>query len=135
MHLSSPKPEHTTGGSRRGARRGGEAGSGRTVRQQKCSPRKNSFLALFKASKKCRLNVSPEAQTSEILCKPVESKTRTYHRRFESERPTERSSEVGQDCVPKELSAHETKVHRSLQGIEEMSLQRLSQSTNMRNPM
>ena len=30
FHLSNPKPEHTTGGSGRGARRGGGAGSGRT---------------------------------------------------------------------------------------------------------
>ena len=32
IHLSSPKPGHTTGGSGRGARRDGGAGSGRTVR-------------------------------------------------------------------------------------------------------
>ena len=36
VDLSSPKPGHTTGGSRRGARRGGGAGSGRTVCQQNC---------------------------------------------------------------------------------------------------
>ena len=38
MNLSSSKPEHITGGSRRGARRGGGADSGRTVYQQNCSP-------------------------------------------------------------------------------------------------
>ena len=71
-NLSSPKPGHTTGGSRRGARLGGGAWSGRTARQQNCAPREQSFLALSKASKTRRLNVSPEAQTSEILCKPME---------------------------------------------------------------
>ena len=72
VNLSSPKPGHTTGGSRRGARRGGRAGSGRTVCQQDCSPREESFLAFSKASKTRRLNVSPEARTSEIVCKPME---------------------------------------------------------------
>ena len=71
-HLSSPKPGHITGGSRRGARRGGGAKSGRSVCQQNCSPREQSFLALSRASKTRRLNVSPEARTSEILCKPME---------------------------------------------------------------
>ena len=66
---------------------------------------------------------------------PVESKTRTYHGRVGSERPAERPGGVGQDWVPTELFAQETKVHRSLQGIEETSLQRLSRSTNKRNPM
>ena len=65
----------------------------------------------------------------------VEPKTRTYHGRVGSERPTERPGGVGQDWVPTKLFAQETKVHRSLQGIEETSLQRLSRSTNMRNPM
>ena len=67
--------------------------------------------------------------------KPVESKTRTYHGRVGSERPAERPGEVGQDWVPTELIAQETKVYHSLQGIEKTSLQRLSRSTNMRNPM
>ena len=71
-HLSSPKPGHTTGGSGRGARRGGGAGSGRTGCQQNCSPRRQASLVPPKASKTRRLNVSPEARTSEILCKPVE---------------------------------------------------------------
>ena len=38
-NLSSPKPGHTTGGSGRGARRGGGAASGRTGCQQNSSPR------------------------------------------------------------------------------------------------
>ena len=71
-YLSSPKPGHITGGSQWGARRGDGAGSGRTVREQKCAPREQSFFAFSKASRTRRLNVSPEAQTSEILCKPME---------------------------------------------------------------
>ena len=67
-HLSSPKPGHTTGGSRRGARRDGRAGSGRTIRQQNCSPREQSFLAISKVSKTHRLNISPDPQIREILC-------------------------------------------------------------------
>ena len=39
LNLSSPKPGHTTGGSGRGARRGGGAASGRTGCQQNSSPR------------------------------------------------------------------------------------------------
>ena len=74
-NLSSPKPGHTTGGSGRGARRGGGAGSGRTGCQQNCSPRRQASLAPSKASKTRRLNVSPEARTSEILCKPMEEQT------------------------------------------------------------
>ena len=70
-NLSTPKPRHTTGGSCRGARRGDEAGSGRTVCKQNCPPREQSFLALSKASRKRRLNAPPEAQTSEIPCKPM----------------------------------------------------------------
>ena len=73
--LSSPKPGHTTGGSRRGARRCGGAGSGRTVCQQNCSPRKQSSLSLSKVLKTRRLNVSPEARTSEILSKPMEEQS------------------------------------------------------------
>ena len=136
-NLSNPKPGHTTGGSGRGARRGGRARSIRIGCQQNCSPRKQRFLVPPKASKKRRLKVSPEARTSEILCKfkLVESKTRTYHGRVGSERPAERSSEVGQDSVPTELFARETKVHRTFRGIEERSLQRLSRNTNKRNPM
>ena len=76
--MPSPKPGHTTGGSRRGARRGGgagSAGSGRTVCQQNCPPRGQSFLIPSKASKTRRSNVSPEARTSEILCKPMEEQS------------------------------------------------------------
>ena len=68
--MSNPKPGHTTGGSGRGARRSGRAGSGRVGCQQKCSPRKQRSVVPSKASKKRRFNVSPEARTNEILCKP-----------------------------------------------------------------
>ena len=70
-----------------------------------------------------------------LFSKPVESKTRTYHGRVGSGRPAKRPGGVGQDWVPTELFAQETKVHRTLQGIEETSLQRFSRSTNKRNPM
>ena len=70
-HLSNPKPGHTTGASGRSARRGGGVGSGRTGCQQNCSPRKQASLVPPKASK-TRFLVSPEARTSEILCKPME---------------------------------------------------------------
>ena len=58
-----------------------------------------------KASKTSRLNVCPEARTSEMLCKPVESKTRTYHERVASVRTAEWRGGVGQDCSPIELCA------------------------------
>ena len=67
-YVSIPETGHTTGGSCRGARRGDRAWSGTTVRQQNCAPRKQSCLAFSKASRTRRLNVAPEAQTSEILC-------------------------------------------------------------------
>ena len=74
-YLISPKPGHITGRSRRGARRGGGAGSGRTVRQQNCSSREHSFLVPSKASKTRRLNVSPGAKTRKILSKPMEEQS------------------------------------------------------------
>ena len=68
LYLSNPKPRHTMGGSARGARQGcgGRAGrdANRTVRQ--------ASLVTSKASKKCRLNASPEARTSEIQFKPMD---------------------------------------------------------------
>ena len=60
-NLSSPKSGHTTGGSGRGARLGGEAGPGRDADEQ-FDPQ---------TSKKRLLNVYPEARTSEILLKPM----------------------------------------------------------------
>ena len=66
-HLSSPKPGHTTGGSGRGARHGGGAGSGRAGCQQNCSPRGQETFVPPKASNSRLLNVPPEARTSEIL--------------------------------------------------------------------
>ena len=81
-YLSSPKPGHTTGGSRRGARRGGGAGSGRTGCQQNCSPRRQGTLVLSMASKTRRLNDSPEARTSEIPCKPNAGTKSAVDKRF-----------------------------------------------------
>ena len=89
MYLSSPKPGHTTGGSGRGVRRCGGAGSGGTGCQQNSSPGGQSFLVPPKASQTRRLNVSPGARTSEILCKPMEEQNprlttgpSTIHHRF-----------------------------------------------------
>ena len=70
-NLSNPKPGHTTGGSGRGARRSGQAGSGKIGCQRNYSPRKQKSTVLSQKTKKCRFNVSPEARTSEILCKPT----------------------------------------------------------------
>ena len=68
--MSIPKSGHTTSGSGRGARRGGGAGSGRTVCQQSCSPRRQGSLVPCKESKTRRLKVFLEARTSEIPCTP-----------------------------------------------------------------
>ena len=70
-NIPCPKPGHTTGGSRRGAWQGGGAGSGRTVSQQNCPPRGQSFLVPPKAWKTRRLNDYPKARTREILFKPT----------------------------------------------------------------
>ena len=48
----------------------GGAGSGRTGCQQNCSPRGQGSLIPSRASKTRRLNVPPEARTSEIPFKP-----------------------------------------------------------------
>ena len=73
--MSSSKPRNTAGrsgrGARRGARRSGRAGSGRSRCQQNCRPRGQAFHVPFKASKKRHKNVFPVARTSEILCKPM----------------------------------------------------------------
>ena len=61
----------------------------------------------------------PKTTVLNVSSEPVESKTRTYHGRVASERPAERPGGVGQDWVPTESFAQETKVHRSLQGTEE----------------
>ena len=133
MCMSSPKPAYATGGSPRDARRRvAGARSRRIGSKQSCSPRGQSFLLFSKASKTRSLSVSPEARSTAILCKPVQSKTRTYHGRVGSERPAERPGGFGQDCVPTELFAQETKVHRSFHSIEEHSLQRLPRNTNKR---
>ena len=60
------------GSGRTAGRRGGGAGSGRTGRRQNISPRRQASLVPSKASKTRRLNVSPEARTSEFRCKPME---------------------------------------------------------------
>ena len=66
---------------------------------------------------------------------PVESKSRTYHGRVGSVRTAGWRGGVGHDWVPTELFVHETSLARTLQSIEYTSLERLSRSTNKRNPM
>ena len=74
---------------RRTAERRGGAGPGRTGCREAGSPRRQPTFLPSKASKKTTdLHVSPEARTHEILYKPVESKTRTYHGQVGMERRT-----------------------------------------------
>ena len=141
FNLSSIKLEHTSGRSGRGTRLGGGAGSSRTGCQQNCSLMRQGSVLFSKASTKRRLNVFPEARTSEILCKSnavtkfVESKTRTYHGRVGTERTAERRGEADQNWMPTEQSAQETSLLRTFQGIENISFERISRSTMKRNPM
>ena len=65
---------------------------------------------------------------------PVESNTRTYHGRVESGRTAGRRGGAGQNGTPTEHFAQLTSVPRTLQGIEDMSPERLRR-TNKRNPM
>ena len=69
------------------------------------------------------------------LLASVESKTRAYHGRVESGRAAGRRGGFGEDWVPTELFSQETRVPRTLQSIEDTSLERLSRSTNKRNSM
>ena len=67
------KPGHTTSGSgRSGARPCGRAMPGRRGRRWVGSPGKQPSFLPSRASKTTVLNVSPEARTSEISCKPME---------------------------------------------------------------
>ena len=71
--MSSPKPEHTTGGSgRRGARRGSAAGPGRKGRRHVGWPRSKPSLQPARVSWTTVLNIPLQARTKEILCKPME---------------------------------------------------------------
>ena len=71
--LSSPNPQHITGRSGRGTRRGFGAALGRTGSRQNRSPKRRASLVPPKASKTCLLNNSPKARTSENLCTPIEN--------------------------------------------------------------
>ena len=64
---------------------------------------------------------------------PFESTTRTYHGQIGSRRPAERPGGVVQDRVPTKLFAQETKIHRTLQSIEETPLQCLSRRMEEQN--
>ena len=70
MSESKTRTYHGRVGLGRAAGRRG--GSGRTGRRQNSPPRRQASFIPSKASTKCRLNVSPEARTSDILCKPTE---------------------------------------------------------------
>ena len=126
MKISSNlKLGYTTGGSSRGARRRGLAGSGRIRCQHSaCLSRKQSFCAFSKNIDNHSFDYFPR-NTCRIK--------NTF--RVGSERRAEHLGKVGQDWVPTELSAQETKGFRSLQGIEETCLQPTSRSTNKQNPM
>ena len=132
-NLSNPKPGHTTGGSCRGAQWGGEAGPGRTGRRQNSSSRtgvlrtfpgieNTSFERFFRSTNK----------RNPIF---VESKTRTYHGRVGTERTARRRDGVGQNWTPTEQFAQETRIPRTLEGIEKILHELFSRSTNKRNPM
>ena len=99
-NLSNPKPEHTTGASGQGARRGGGAGPGRTGRRQNSSPRRQASLAPPKASKKRFPNVSPEARTSKILCKPNAGTKSPVDKRFVSDLSPGRETLFVPGCRP-----------------------------------
>ena len=77
---------HNTGGSGRGPRQSGQAGWGKIGCQRNYSPRKQITIVPFKKTKKCHFNVSPEAQTSEILCVPTQEQNHQLTRR-EVDRP------------------------------------------------
>ena len=69
------KTRRTTGGSGRSARRSGWERAGKIGCQHNYLSRKHKSNIPSKASKKRRLNVSPEARTSEIPFKPTEEQT------------------------------------------------------------
>ena len=82
--LSKPVESKTRTHLRRaksGRTAGRTAGSSRTRCQQNCWPRRQGSVLLSTASTKRRLNVSPEARTSEILFKPNLSIRKPGHTR------------------------------------------------------
>ena len=66
---------------------------------------------------------------------PVESKTRTYHRRARSGRTAGWQGGVKQDWMPTELFAKQTSFPRTFQTIENTSLECFPRNTNKQNPM
>ena len=125
---SKTRTYHERVASGRTARQRGE--TGQTERRQNSSPRGQASLVPAKAPKPSFLNIFPEARTSEIVCKPVDSKTRTYHERVGSGRTAGRRGGARQDETPTEQFAQETSVPRTPQGNEDTSPERLSRSTN-----
>ena len=121
MKISSNlKLGYTTGGSSRGARRRGLAGSGRIRCQHSaCLSRKQSFCAFSKNIDNHSFDYFPR-NTCRIK--------NTF--RVGSERRAEQLGKFGQDWVPTKLFVQETKLYRCLQGVEETTLQHPSRSTN-----
>ena len=75
IYLSNPKPEHTTGGSRRGgARRSGGAGRDRVRQDADGTVRPGALFALW-GIVDIVLNDSSEARTNEFLSKPMEKQS------------------------------------------------------------
>ena len=66
IYLSNPKPGHTTGR----AGRGGGAEQGGVGRRQVGAPRKQPASLPAKSPKTAVRDLSSEARTNEILCKP-----------------------------------------------------------------
>ena len=73
-HLLNRKPGHTTGGSSRSTRRSVWERSGKIVCQLNHSPWKEKSTVPTQASKRRCFNDSPEARTSEFVCKPTEER-------------------------------------------------------------
>ena len=138
IHLSSPKPGHTTGGSGRTAgRQGGGAGSSRTGCQQNCSPRRQESLAPPKASRTRRLNVPPEARTSEIpfTCRVQNPNIPWAVRVGAAHGGAAGRGGAGQNRTPTGRVAQKLTAPAAPQGIVDSCRERPFASTNKGNPI
>ena len=93
---SNLKPEDTTGASGRAL--GGTTELARAGWRANITVRPENTSSV--CSSRTRFSVSPEAQTSESLCKSVESKTRTYYKRIASKRTVEWQGGIRQCRMP-----------------------------------
>ena len=80
VDLLKAKPGHTNGRRGRSAWPSGREKSGKIVCQQNYLPSKQTCCVLSKASKKHRISDSPEARTSEIICKPTKEHSNRFIR-------------------------------------------------------